>query len=236
MALPKIQYAMYDITIPSTQKKVKFRPMLVKEEKILLMAKQSEERADQLNAIKQVVNNCCTDLAVYIEELTYFDLEYIFLKIREQSVSNIVKVSYRDNEDDKVYDFEIDISKIEVDMSNAKSPTIELGDDISIVLSYPSVKTFTAKEFFDLKQEEVFDYLLANCITKVFQEDKLYDIKSSSKQEIKEFIESIPSKQYEKIQEFFENVPNLYYKIEYRNEKGTDRKIELKSLEDFFTF
>lgn len=236
MALPKIQYNTFDTTIPSSQKKAKFRPMLVKEEKILLMAKQSGERADQLNAIKQIVGNCSLESWLNVNEITYFDLEYLFLKIREQSVSNIVKVSYRDNEDDKIYDFEIDLSKIEVDMSKALSPNIDLGNSLSIVLKYPTVEVFTSKEFFDVKTEDVFEYLLANCITKIFQGETLFDMKTSTKQEIKEFIESIPSKEYVKIQEFFESVPTLYHKIEYTNSNGTARTIELKSLEDFFTF
>ena len=111
--LPKIQYPVHTIIVPSTKKKVNFRPFLVKEEKILLMAKESEKDSDILMAVKQIVNNCSTDPKFDVNSLSIFDLEYIFLKLRAASVDNTIKISYKDLEDDKVYDFEIDLLKKE---------------------------------------------------------------------------------------------------------------------------
>jgi hypothetical protein len=195
--------------------------MLVKEEKILLMAKQSDERADQLNSIKQVCNNCIVTPNVKVDDLAFVDMEYLFLKIRSYSISNKTKASYRDNEDEKVYNFEIDFDKVEVKQDNESNPVIDLGDNISLVLRYPPVSVYTDKEFFNLSDDKVFETVLLASMTKIFENDKAYDCKNVQKAEL---------------QEFFNSIPSLYYAIEYKNEKGTERKIELRTLEDFFTF
>ena len=114
MALPKLTHPMFDVVVPSSKKVIKIRPMLVKEEKILLMAKTSDDPSEILSAVKQVVNNCIVDSDIDVEKFPLFDVEYIFIKIRSYSVSNISKVSYRDNEDNKVYDFEVDLEKVNV--------------------------------------------------------------------------------------------------------------------------
>ncbi len=236
MALPKIQHALFDIELQSNKKKIKCRPMLVREEKILLMAKQADDRADQLNAIKQVVTNCVQEKDFNVDSLPFFDLEWTFLKIREQSVSNVSKVSYRDNEDDKVYNFDVDLTKVTLKKDEDSSPVIQLSDGISMVLKYPSVKLFTSKDFYKLKEEEIFENVLMQSIDKIYQDDKAFSTETSSAQELKEFVESIPSKHYEQIQKFFSSIPTLYYKIEYKNSMGTAREIELTTLDDFFTF
>jgi hypothetical protein len=236
MALPKLSHPTFDIKLPSNGEKIKCRPMLVKEEKLLLMAKQSGERLDQLNALKQVVTNCVVSDKFDVEKIPFVDMEYMFLKIRELSVSAIAKASFRDNGDDKVYDFDIDLSKVEVKADDQASPSVDLGDGVTVVLKYPTVEVYTTKKFFDLKEEDVFEYVLSKSIDKIFEGDKMYDMKLVSDKELKEFIESIPSKHYEKIQQFFQNAPTLYYKIEYENSNGEKRTIELKTLDDFFTF
>lgn len=236
MALPKLSHPTFEVKLPSNNEKLKCRPMLVKEEKILLVAKQSGERLDQLNAIKQVVTNCVVSDKFNIDTMPFVDMEYLFLKIRELSVSSTAKASFRDNGDDKVYDFDIDLTKVEVKADDQVSPSIDLGEGVTVVLKYPSVAVYTAKQFFDLKEEEIFEYVLMKSIDKIFEGDKMYDMKMVSDKELKEFIESIPSKHYEKIQQFFQNAPTLYYKIEYENSNNEKRTIELKTLDDFFTF
>jgi len=114
MALPKITHPMFDVIIPSTKTKIKIRPMLVKEEKILLMAKNGEEETEILAAVNQVVNNCIITDGIDVDKLALFDVEYLFVKIRAVSVSNVSKVSYKDNEDEKIYDFEVDLNNVEV--------------------------------------------------------------------------------------------------------------------------
>jgi hypothetical protein len=238
MALPKIQLPFFDVVIPSTAKKTKIRPMTVKEEKILLIAKQANTRSDQLNAIAQVVHNCLVDTALKTELMPLFDIEYLFLKIRQFSVSNIAKVSYKDNEDEKVYDFSIDLEKVEVDKSKQVPATFNLTDGkdgIVIVLKYPSLTDYKTYDSIE-DPSQLIETMLTCCIEKVFEGSSAFKFADATPDEKKEFVQSIPSKCYADIQKFFDGEPRLYYKIEYKNSAGTAREIELTSLEDFFTF
>lgn len=235
MALPKLSQPTFEFTVPSTKKKIKMRPMLVKEEKILLMAKQSGSRNDIMSAIKQIVNNCITTEGLGVEKLAIFDLEYLFLKLRSISISNITNVSYKDNEDEQKYDFEIDLDKIEIDMSKAPSNKISLSKDVILELSWPSVDIYTDKELYEISDADMFTFMLDRCMTKVFQGDTAFDPKTSTPEERKEFIENIPAKAAEQIRKFFGSVPSLSHELKYKNSKGTDRTIVLGSLEDFFT-
>ncbi len=234
MALPKIQQPLFDCTIPTTQKKVKIRPMLVKEEKILLIAKQAVDRSDYLNAIKQVVNNCITD-KINVDQLTLADIEYIFTKIRANSIGNIVKVSYTDLEDEKQYDFEIDLNKIDISPL-PKTNKFEIAPSVYIALRYPPVTLFTNSDFINLQEDAAFEAIMLACLDKIFEGDKVHNCTDASKDELKEFIDSIPAKAFEDLQKFFAANPTLFYEIKYTNSKGTERTITLRTLEDFFTF
>jgi hypothetical protein len=141
MSLPKINHPLFKLTIPSIKKDVRFRPFLVKEEKILLMAKTAGNDADIILAIKQIVNNCAAD-AINIDKMTIFDLEYLFLKIRSQSVNNVVEVSYRDFEDDKVYDFQVDLEKVTMKQPEKVSNNIKTGKNSGIILKYPEASLY----------------------------------------------------------------------------------------------
>lgn len=236
MALPKITHPTFDVTIPITNRKVKVRPMLVKEEKILLMAKQSEDRADQLEAIKQVVQNCIVTDNISVDNIAFFETEFLFLKIRSASISSKGKAAYRDNEDEKIYNFDIDLDKVILKAQNEASPNIDIGGGIAITLSYPPTSVFTSKDFFALDDTKVFEHILTKCLNKIYQGDEAFDPKQAKPEELDEFINSIPSKSYEKIQEFFNSIPTLFYEIKYQNSKGTERTITLTTLDDFFTF
>lgn len=233
--LPKITHPTFDVVVPSTQKKIKIRPMLVKEEKILLMAKQSGERLDVLNAVRQIVNNCIVTENVDVNKFAIFDIEFLFLRIRSVSISNVTKVSYRDNEDDKVYDFDIDLDKIELKMDKAPNKTITVSGDTYLELSWPTSEIYADKEFIEASEDKVFELLLANCLAKVHQGDQAYDPRTATKEERLEFIENLPAKSAEQIRQFFANIPSLRYEIKYKNSKGTEREIVLNSLDDFFT-
>lgn len=236
MALPKIIQPTFEVTIPSTKKKLKLRPMLVKEEKILLIAKQSGERADLMHAIKQVVQNCIMSENVNIDKLAIFDVEYLFLKIRAISVSNIAKVSYRDNEDDQIYEFDINLDEIEIKLEE-KSPSnvVSINKDISIELAYPSFNFYTNKVLYTAGDDEMFSLLLEDCLVKIHSGDTVIDPKTATADERKEFIDSLPVKAAEEIRTFLANIPALNHEITYKNSKGTERKIVLNSLDDFFT-
>lgn len=233
--LPKISHPLFDVTIPTTKATIKVRPMLVKEEKILLMAKQSGEYKDVLNGLQQIVNNCIATPNIDVNKFALVDLEYVFLKIRAMSVSNIAKVAYKDNQDGKVNNFEVNLDNVEVKFEDV-SNVIGLSDDVSIVLKYPTLPFYMKNEFINLYDEEQFDPLLKSSIDKIYQGNLSYSPENVSDEEFKEFIESIPANRYEEIKAFFEKMPTLYYEIKYQNSLGNDRKIVMKSLSDFFWF
>lgn len=234
-SLPKIDYPVYRVKIPSLKKEFQFRPFLVKEEKILLMAKESEQATDILSAIKQIINNCSIDSKFDIDKLALFDLEYIFLKLRSISVDNIVKVSYKDNEDGKNYDFDIDLNNVEVHFPEKINNNINITEKSGIVMKYPSAKLYDDKEFLSLEKDYMFE-LIVRCIDSIYYEDQIYKANDYKKEELVEFLENLNIKVFEEIQKFLLNIPKIEYKINYENSEGTKREIVLSSLNDFFTW
>jgi len=233
MPLPKVKHPIFEFVVPSTGKKETFRPFLVKEEKILLMAKTSEDSTDILRAIKQVVNNCALgDLDV--DKLAIFDIEYLFIQLRAISVNNIVKVSYRDNEDEQIFDFEIDLKEVKVQFPEKVERVIKIADDMGIQLRYPPASIFSDKEFLD-SGDDVFYELIIRCIDKIYDGDDIFNPSDYSKEEIEEFLDGVAIDVFEKIQLFLSKLPRLYHKLEYKNKMGNERVIELTSLADFFT-
>lgn len=231
--LPKIDSPTYNLTIPSLKKSLKFRPFLVKEEKLLLMAKETNNPIDYLSAMKQVITNCCYDKKFNIDNLTVFDIEFLFIRIRAFSVDNIVTLKYIDNEDDQEYTFKVDLNKIEVQFPDKIDNVIKINDSIGIVMKYPSALLYDDKEFLESSDEHLFQ-LVIKCMHQIYENDTVYECAKYKTEEIEAFLDSLEIKTYEKMLEFLTNVPKLYYKIEYKNSKGNSRKIELTKLEDFF--
>jgi hypothetical protein len=236
MSLPKLDKPTFEMTIPSQKKAVRFRPFLVKEEKILLVAQQGETEKDIIYAIKQVLTNCILDTTFNIDKLTTFDLEYMFLKLRSKSVNNIIEVSYRDVEDDKVYDFEIDLDTIEVKYPETEiSNKIAVSDTVGIIMKYPSV-TILDNIPENATSTDVVDYLIRSCIESIYDEETVYPVDEQPEEEVTEFLDSIDIESFNKIRNFLDNLPKLYHKLEYTNSLGNERTIELANLRDFFTW
>lgn len=235
MALPKIEHPTFELTVPSTKKKIKLRPMLVKEEKILLIGKSSGEKYDILNAIKQVVNNCIVTQGFDIESLAIFDLEFLFIKLRAISVSNVTKVSYKDNEDEQQYDIDINLDNVSVDMSTAPDTKITVNKNLLLELSWPMISVYTSKELYEAPPEKIFDILINNCLSKIYQGETVFDAKTSTAEEKQEFIDNLPTKAGDQLRAFLTAIPTLKHTIEYTNSKGTKREIVLDTLDDFFT-
>jgi hypothetical protein len=232
MPLPKIDQPLFDMVIPSTGKKITFRPFLVKEEKILLIAQQSGNDSEIIRAIKQILNNCIQD-DLDLDTLAIFDLEYAFLKLRAKSVNNVVKLAYRDTEDDEVYNFELDLDTIEIEMPQNINSKIEITDSVGMTMRYPSASITDSMGDFD-NEVDLMTFFIVNCIDTIYDEDNVYIANDFSEEEISEFLDGLDVKTFEKIREFFENVPRLYHKIEYTNKAENLRSIELTSLKDFF--
>ena len=235
MSLPKIQYPTYTIIIPSTKKNVKFRPFLVKEEKLLLMAKESQNNSDIFQTVKQIVNNCCLDNNFEVDKLAIFELEYIFIKLRSFSVDNIIKVSYRDEEDGQNYTFDVNLNEIEVNYPEKIDNNIKISKDFGILMKYPSASLYDDKEFLNLDKDYLFELIL-RCIDKIYEKDDVYESKNYSIKEISDFLDGLDSKTFASIQDFLLNAPNIKYTLKYKNSLGNDKEIILSSLNDFFTF
>jgi hypothetical protein len=235
MKLPTFEHPTFEITVPSTETVIRARPFLVKEEKILLMAQQSDNDRDIIFAIKQILDNCVVSEGFTSNDLTTFDLEYLFIKLRAQSVNNIIDVSYRDNEDDKQYDFKIDLDDVIVKRTKEMDRKIQLSNNVGVVMQYPSINVVEAAPEL-AGANEIVDYTIRSCIKQVFDEDSVYELKDFSVAEVTEFLDSLDVVSYEKIRAFVESIPTVYYKIEYTNSMGNKRTIELESLRDFFTW
>ena len=231
--LPKITHPLFDINVPSLDEKKKFRPFLVKEEKILLMAGESQNEGDVLQALLQIITNCCQE-ELDVTKLAIFDIEYVFLKLRARSVDNMVELVYEDMEDEEERKFLINLDDIELSYDEKHSKIIDITKNIKMKMKYPTSKLTAAVE--SAKTElEFLDELLVECVECVYDEESGEMFDTFTKEEIKEFLDNLDSKSHAKIKDFFETMPKLYHKIEYTNSKGTKREIELKTVTDFFT-
>lgn len=233
MPLPKIEHPIHHLTLPSTGKQINFRPFLVKEEKILLMAKQGGDEKEIVKALKQIINNCILDEGVDVESFATFDVEYFFLKLRSRSVNNIVSLSYKDYEDDKVYTVDVDLDDVEITRNPAHTNKIKLTDSIGVLMKYPSVDIFN-KLASENEEEVAFD-IIKKCIDTVYDEDNVYSAKDFTEAEIDEFVQNLDVASLEKILDFFKTMPKLFYEVRYTNSLNHLRTVPLDTLTDFFT-
>lgn len=234
MSLPKLSFPTFELTLPSTKQVVKYRPFLVKEEKILLIAQSSEDPSQILNAVKQVLNNCIISEDIDVNSLTTFDIEYMFIKIRAKSVNNIINLTYKDNEDDQKYTFEVDLDEIEVKEFPGHTNKVALENNDYVLLKYPGPDI--AKAVLDSAEEaDVFFKIIVNCIDKIFIGGVEYDASKYSEVELDEFLQSLNVSTFKNFQEFFDTMPRLYHELKYTNSNGNERVIKLTNLNDFFT-
>lgn len=234
MALPKLMHPVFELNIPSTKQKVKFRPFLVKEEKLLLIAKQSGEQRDIVNVLKQIINNCDVDSVLNVDSLASFDIEYLFLKLRAKSVNNLIELAYTDFEDEETYKFELNADDIEIVFNEKHNNIIKLTENSGIVMKYPSMDLMS-KAMDNTDITNLLFYMIKGCMDQYFEEDKIVMFSDNKPEEVDEFVDNLPTSVIRDFELFFDTMPKLYHKMEYTNKKGTDRVIELKTLEDFFT-
>jgi hypothetical protein len=231
MALPKISTPILSFVIPSTQQIKKFRPFLVKEEKILLLAQQGEDQ-DSLLALKQVINNCCHD-DLDVDKLTTFDIEYLFLKLRAKSVNNVVKLRYKDREDEKIYDFEVNLDEVEIKTDPEHSNKIVINEELGMIMKYPDVNLTNAIGQVETA-DDLFTRVVIYCIDSIYDKEKVYSPAEYTEEELVEFVDQLDHATFEKIQKFFDTMPKLYHELHYTNELGNERTIKLESVKDFF--
>jgi hypothetical protein len=237
MTLPRVDVPTYELTLPSEDKKIKFRPFLVKEEKILFIALETGDNKQMVDALKEVINACTFDV-LKVDQLPIFDVEYIFLNIRAKSVSEIAKFKTICPDDGKTYaETEVDLTKVEVQVDDDHTNRVIVDDkrNLGMVLKYPTLKNYDiGKGIETLEIEKVFN-ILVDCIDHIFEGEKIYPAKDSSKQELKEFIEMMPQESFSKIKKFFETMPRLKHEVEVINPKtNVTSKVILTGIADFF--
>ena len=235
MALPILETATYELTLPSTDVKVKYRPFLVKEEKVLLQALESGESKQIVSAIKDIVHTC-TYGSVAVDNLPTFDLEYIFLQIRSKSVGEVAKIKVLCPDDKKTHVVtEVDLSKVEVQVDDTHDNKIIVNDKISMLMKYPTINSVDpAVDTNTMKTEKLFD-IIANTIHEIYEGDKTHSVKDYSKEELMKFIESLDSKVFQKLQAFYTTMPKLSHEIEITNPNTKVKsKVRLSGLSDFF--
>tara|TARA_Y100001938_G_C8070360_1_gene422698 strand:+ start:1033 stop:1749 length:717 start_codon:yes stop_codon:yes gene_type:complete len=237
MTLPSIETPRYELTLPSTDKVIQFRPFLVKEEKILLVAMESNNNNEILNAIKEILT-ACTYEDIDVNTLPIFDIEYIFLQIRSKSVGEVSKVKLLCPDDNETYaDVEIDLTKVNVQVDDAHTNNVVIDEKrkLGIVFNYPTLEM--TKAGFDMTNTDIdtlFD-IMAKSINHIYEGDKIYPSKDSTKEEMKKFLEGLPQTAFNKIKTFFETMPQLRHSVEVENPKTKVKStIVLKGIRDFF--
>jgi hypothetical protein len=236
MALPKLTTPTYELEIPSTDEKIKYRPFLVKEEKILMMAMESKASADITQAVKDIVSEC-TFNKVDISNMPMFDVEYIFLNIRSKSVGEVSKLKLLCPDDGKTYaDVELDLNEVKVQVGEEHTNKIELTEDMGLIMKYPTIDSFSETGIRDINPSNMLD-VISTCILQIYEKkgEKTYDPKDQTKKELTEFIEQLNTKQFKDVQKFFETMPKLKHEITVKNPKTKkENKITLTGLNDFF--
>jgi hypothetical protein len=244
MSLPKIDVPVYSTKLISTGKTVKYRAFTVKEEKLFLMANESEEVDTVIDSIKQVLNNCIMTKGINVEELPLFDIEYLFLKLRAVSVGEVVNLRYKCNnilpklegEDEKKCNHivEIDLNLNEITPESVKiDKTIQITDTMGVTMKYP---TFDLLKEFDANQEvDSIVKMTVKCIDFIYDKDNVYYAKDAKEEELIDFVESMQSKDLEKVKDFFSSMPKLKKNLDFKCIKcGYEEKIELEGIQSFF--
>ena len=236
MALPKLTTPTYELEIPSTDEKIKYRPFLVREEKILLIALESGESEDIITAIKDIVTEC-TYGKIDLGKMPMFDVEYVFLQIRAKSVGEVSTLRLLCPDDKETYvNVDIDLSEIMVQVDKGHNPKIELTDEMGMIMTYPSIDSLSATGVTDITADNMLDVIGA-CILQIYDKkgEEVFETKDQTKKEISEFVESLNTKQFQEVQKFFDTMPKLKHTIEVENPKTKVKsKIVLQGLNDFF--
>ncbi len=238
MPLPRIAAPTYELELPSSGKTIQYRPFLVKEEKVLVIALESEDTKQITTAIKNVIKNCVLTKGLKIESLPTFDIEYLFLNIRGKSVGEELEVNIicPDDEETQV-PVTIDLDDIKVEKNEEHTNKVKLDETLMMEMKYPSLDQFI-KNNFDFKDQNAMDQsfeLIASCIDKIYSEEEVWATEDCTKKELNEFLESMNSSQFKDIEKFFETMPKLAHKLKVTNPKTkVESEVVLEGLASFF--
>ena len=238
MPLPTIATPTYELTLPSSNRKIKYRPFLVKEEKILILAMESQDSKQIARAVKDVISKCILSKGIKVEKLATFDIEYLFLNIRGKSVGEQIEVMVTcpdDNETQVPMSINVDSIKVQKDKNH--STDIQLDDVYTLRMKYPSLTEFIKNNFGamgEMNVDDTFD-LIASCIDQVYSEEESWASEECTKKELTNFIESLNSNQFKKVEDFFETMPKLSHSVKVLNPNTkVESEIKIEGLQSFF--
>ena len=236
MALPKLITPTYELELPSSDEKIKFRTFLVKEEKILMIAMESGKSPDIINAVKDIVKTCTFD-KLDISNIPMFDVEYVFLRIRSKSVGEVSKLKLLCPDDKKTYaDVEVNLEDVQVQVGDDHTNKIELGDGKGVIMTYPTIDSFSETGIQNITAKNMLD-VIGTCMLQIYEDkgEKVYEAKDQTKKELNDFIESMNTGQFQKLQKFFDTMPKLKHTVKVKNPKTKkESEVTLTGLNDFF--
>ena len=236
MALPKLTTPTYELEIPSTDEKISYRPFLVKEEKILLMAMESGKNEDIVNAVKQIVSEC-TFNKLKVGTMPMFDIEYIFLNIRAKSIGEVSKLKLLCPDDKKTYaDVEVNLEEVQIQVDGDHTNKIELTDSMGMIMTYPTIDSFAESGIQQINASNMTD-IIGKCILQIYENngEKVYEAKDQTQKELQEFIEQMNTNQFKQVQKFFDTMPKLKHEVKVKNPKTKKTsEVILQGLNDFF--
>ena len=237
MPLPKIATPTYELVLPSSDRKIKYRPFLVKEEKILIIAMESEDQKQITNAIKSVINNCILSRGIKVDKLSTFDIEYLFLNIRGKSVGEDVEVLVTCPDDNKTkVPVRINLDDIKIITHDDHKRDIKLDDSLLMRMRYPSINEFIKSNFStsEVKSEDTFD-LIISCIEQIFNDEESWSTSDCTKEEMNDFLDQLNSNQFKEIEKFFDTMPKLSHTLTVNNPNTKVKSdIKLEGLAAFF--
>jgi rubrerythrin len=243
MALPKIDVPIFELKLPSTGKKIRFRPFTVKEEKLFLMAAEDVDSKSAFNTVIQVLNNCILD-EIDVEMLPMFDIELLFLNLRARSIGEVVDISYKCNNNieeesgeshkcNNVVEMKVNLLEIQPSVDEKHTNKIQLTDKLGIVMKYPNMQFLSNETSGD--EFDMIVNLIVDCIEYIYDEESIYYAKDSSREELMEFLDSLQSKELEKVKVFFDTLPKVKKDLEFKcNKCGYNENITLEGIQSFF--
>ena len=237
MPLPKSSTPVYELELPSIKKKIKYRPFLVKEEKVLIMALESQDMKQITGAVKNVLSSCILSRGVKVENLSTFDIEYLFLNVRGKSVGELIDVIVTCPDDGETeVEVQINIDDIQINVSDEHNRDIKLDDELSIRMKYPSLDEFVKTNFDggDVSIDQGFD-IITSCVDQVYSEEESWNTADCTKKELDEFVGNLTSSQFAKVEKFFSTMPKLSHTLKVTNPKtGVENEVVLEDLASFF--
>ena len=232
MSLPKIDLPIFEMTLPSTGEKINYRPFTVKEEKILLVAQESDDALQEIMASKQIVNNCIIDKDV--SDLAMFDLEYVLLVLRTKSVDNNITFQVKDPDTEEVVDLELIIDDIQISRPEGHTNEIKISEEFTLFLKYPCIDEFVKIVEMDPKDPLVNYFIMVSCLDKIASDDEVHYFKDYTAEDTDAFMEGLSSAVVREVQKFFETMPRLRHEMKYKNSKDEDKTFVIEGMRSFF--